>query len=56
VGLNPIEKGRYDFGVELGAGAPADFVKGIIERTGTPVRLVVDHNVEGVGNRNDPCS
>jgi hypothetical protein len=31
VGLNPIEKGRYDFGVELRTGATLDFGNSILE-------------------------
>lgn len=58
MGLNPIEEGRYDFGVELSAGATADFGNCVIETAteGYPVGLVRDHNVEGVSNRDDACS
>ena len=56
VGVNLVEKGRSDFGVELRAGAATYFGKGILERPGTSERQVESPIVESLGYGDDPRS
>jgi hypothetical protein len=56
VDIEPVEKGRYDLGVELRTEATAYFGNGILHVAPPPVREVRNHIVERLSHRHDSRS